>query len=65
MKKILGKNIKSLRIKKKISQKYLSEKAGITIRHLLRIEKGEVDPGVSLIAKIAKLLKVGVDDLLK
>lgn len=64
VRKKLGKNIKSIRNKKKISQKVLCEKTGITIRHLLRIEKGEVDPSFTLVAKISSVLKVKIDDLI-
>lgn len=65
MKKTLGKNIKELRIKKHMSQKRLCDQIGITIRHLLRIEKGEVDPGFSLIVKIAKCLDSPIEALAK
>jgi len=63
MKKELGKNIKTFRIEIGMSQKTLCEKARITVRHLLRIEKGEVDPGFTLVARIARILGVTVDKL--
>lgn len=65
MKKQLGRSIKYIRTKKQISQKKLCDRAGITIRHLLRIEKGEVDPSFTLVTKIARVLDISIDDLIK
>ncbi|MFC1496286.1 helix-turn-helix transcriptional regulator [Candidatus Margulisiibacteriota bacterium] len=63
MKQRLGKNIKKFRTDKHISQETLCKIIGITKRHLIRVEKGEVDPSFSLIQKISKALSVSIDNL--
>ncbi len=61
---MLGKNIKSLRKKHKLSQEKLAQKAGITYSTLIKIETGANDnPTIKTLAKIAKVFDVKLDDL--
>ena len=63
---LIGKNIKKLRLKNKLTQEKLAIKAGIPYTTLTKIESGVIKkPAVQAIAKIAKALGVKVDDLIK
>ena len=50
--------IKAARVKKGLSQRALSAKTGIPQSHLCRIERGEVDPQISTIVEIARVLEL-------
>lgn len=56
--KIVGANIKRLRKEADLSQEALAGEAGLAMRHIGRIERGEGNPTVSMIAKIAAVLNV-------
>jgi len=63
---LIGKNIKKLRLKNKLTQEKLAIKAGVPYTTLTKIESGVIKkPAVQTIAKIAKALSVKVDDLIK
>lgn len=57
--RIVGANIKRLRKERGLSQEALAGEAGLAMRHIGRIERGEGNPTVSMLAKIAAAL--GVD----
>ena len=62
----IGENIKRLRTKQGLSQDDLARKAELKYSTLAKIEGDFVKkPGVQMIAKIAKVLGVSVEDLLK
>jgi len=62
----IGENIKRLRTRQGISQDDLARKAELKYSTLAKIEGDFVTkPGVQMIAKIAKVLGVSVEDLLK
>lgn len=62
----IGENIKKLRIKQGLSQDDLARKAELKYSTLAKIEGDFVTkPGVQMIAKIAKVLGVSMEDLLK
>jgi len=62
----IGENIKRLRTKQGLSQDDLARKAGLKYSTLAKIEGDFVKkPGVQMVAKIAKVLGVSVEDLLK
>ncbi len=54
----LGKTVLKYRIKTKISQETLAEKADIHPNYVGRIERGECAPTVETLLKIAKALDV-------
>jgi transcriptional regulator with XRE-family HTH domain len=60
----LGKEIKKARIDKGLKQKDLMKLTGLTQKHLSLIENDDVDPGVSVLRKIALALGVSADQLL-
>jgi transcriptional regulator with XRE-family HTH domain len=62
----IGENIKKLRAKQGLSQDDLARKAELKYSTLAKIEGDFVKkPGVQMIAKIAKVLGVSMEDLLK
>jgi len=52
----LSKRIKELRIKKGLTQTDLSEKSGISLRTIQRIENNEVSPSIYSLKNISKIL---------
>ena len=63
---VISKNIKKYRNKLGVSQDRLSKLADVTYNTIIKIESGaNKNPTIDTLSKIAKALKVGVDDLLK
>ncbi len=56
-------NIKSIRIKKGLTQSDMATVTGITVRQYRRIEKGEQDPKTRTSILIAKALNTTVEKL--
>lgn len=56
--KIVGANVRRLRRERGLSQETLAGEAGLAMRHLGRIERGEGNPTVRVLAMIATVLKV-------
>jgi len=62
----IAKNIKKYRDKLGISQDKLSKLAGVTLHTIAKIEPGSTsDPRIETVKKIAKALKITLDDLIK
>lgn len=59
----LGKKIQRLRKEQKISQEELAAKAGVHRTYMGKIERGESNPPVYTVYKIAQALKTSVRDL--
>ena len=55
---IVGANIKRLRKERGLSQEALAGEAGLAMRHLGRIERGEGNPTVAVLGKLADVLGV-------
>ena len=63
---MIGKNIKTLRQRKKLSQEKLARLTDISLNTLTKIESGYTKrPSVQTIHKIAKVLGVSMDDLVE
>ncbi len=58
-------NIKRIRKTKKLSMERLAEEAGVSRSRLGQIERGEANPSVGTLAKIAAALKVPAEVLLE
>lgn len=56
----LGKSIRNRRKALKITQPDLAELAGISVNSLYKIERGEANPTLELIEKIAEVLGLDV-----
>ena len=62
----IAKNIKKYRKEKGLSQDKLSRLADVSHATIIKIESGaNKNPTIETLAKIAKALSVGVDDLIK
>ena len=60
---LLGLRIKALRKSKKLTQQQLGERCGINYKHLGAIERGEENPSLSILGKIAQGLGVEIFEL--
>jgi len=65
LKKILGKNIKFLRFRRRLSQTDLAEEAIISTTFLSNIERGNNFPSAETLCHLAQALKVEVWELFK
>jgi len=62
----LGRKIKALRLKLKLSQDEFARKTDVPYTTLTKIETGVIkSPSVYVMAKIAKALNVSIENLLK
>ena len=60
----LGKRLKNLRNKQRISQEYLAEQSGLNIRTIQRIEKGKTIPNGDTCQKLSDALKISPNELM-
>jgi transcriptional regulator with XRE-family HTH domain len=60
----MGKTLKTLRTKKKLSQAALAQRAGLSREYINKIEAGRYDPPLSTLNTLAKALGVPVTELL-
>lgn len=56
---ITGPMLRKLRIEAKLTQKKLAELVGVSQAHIAKIEQGKVDPRLSTVNKILKVLTAG------
>ncbi|MND45310.1 anaerobic benzoate catabolism transcriptional regulator [compost metagenome] len=61
--KIVGANVRRLRKERGLSQETLAGEADLAMRHLGRIERGEGNPTVAVLGKLAEVLGVHPADL--
>ncbi|MBI4355925.1 MAG: helix-turn-helix transcriptional regulator [Candidatus Omnitrophica bacterium] len=54
----VGEAIKTLRVRRQITQKFLAERCGITQGFLSLVERGDREPGFDLVEKISETLGV-------
>lgn len=61
----IGKNVKTLRKEKNLSQDRLSKLADVSYNTVIKLESGGItNPTIETLQKIAKALNVSVDNLL-
>lgn len=60
----VGKNIKSIREQRKLMQKEVAAAAGLHPANYNKMEKGEREPSIDALDKIAKLFAITVDELI-
>ncbi len=60
---LLGLRIKALRKSRKLTQQQLGEECGINYKHLGAIERGQENPSLSILARIAEGLGVEIFEL--
>ena len=61
----LGQKIRELRKQQKLSQTELAEKADVALMTISRIERGEHDPHIRTLSRIAKALGVSTISLMR
>ena len=61
----VGENIKRIRKTKKLSMERLAAESGVSRSMLGQIERGEANPSVALLGKLASALKVPAEVLLE
>ncbi|MDD3823156.1 MAG: helix-turn-helix transcriptional regulator [Sphaerochaetaceae bacterium] len=62
----IGENIKKYRTKKELSQEELAVKSGVKYTTLTKMESNVIKkPSVMMMAKLAKVLGVNIEDLIK
>lgn len=64
VRKNLAHNLKVERAKRDLTQEKLAEMAGISAKHLTKIENKNVTPSIFIVYKLAKALGVTVDTLI-
>ena len=60
----LGRRVRALRESRKLSQETLAEQAGLSIKHLWKIENGKVKASVQSLTKISVALGLPVHEVL-
>lgn len=63
--KRLGKNLKKLRLKMKMSQGDISRKLGVDRAYISSIENGRMNPTLTTLEKLAEAIGVNSSELLK
>ena len=61
----LGKNLKRIRTEKGITQGDIVRTLGVSRSFVSNIENGKTNPTLATIARLAKVIKVSVSELLK
>ncbi len=61
----IGKGLKRIREKRKLTQTALAERVGVRQGTVARIETGERNPSMDLLQRLAKVLEVTVEELLE
>jgi transcriptional regulator with XRE-family HTH domain len=61
---LLGRRIKALRLRRELTQEALGEQAGLNYKYLGAIERGECNPSLKQLLKIAQALAVEPYELL-
>jgi len=61
--RLLGEQVRHLRLDQRLSQKSVAKRARINFRHLGRIERAQTDPGADVLVRIARALNVAVGEL--
>jgi transcriptional regulator with XRE-family HTH domain len=61
---LLGRRIKALRLRRQLTQEALGERAGLNYKYLGAVERGERNPSLKQLVKIAQALGVEPHELL-
>src|SRR5262245_6385219 len=61
--RLLGGQLRRLRLERKLSQERLAELAGLNYKYLGRIELAKADPGADVLVRLARALRVPVGEL--
>jgi transcriptional regulator with XRE-family HTH domain len=59
-----AKRVKRLRLQIGLTQEKVAQKTGLTREYIARLEQGIHDPSLSVLVKLAKVLKVKIEKLI-
>ncbi len=59
----IGANVRAERARRRLTQEQLADRAGLAVTQVARMERGEVDSGVTKYVSIARALHMDVSDL--
>ena len=65
LKEIMARNLRRTRHDKKLTQEELADRAGLSMRYVGSIERGDVSASVTVLGRIAEALGVEPAELLK
>ena len=61
--RLLGAQLRHLRLERQLSQERLAELAGLSYKYVGRIELAKADPGADVLVRLARALTVSVGEL--
>lgn len=61
----LAANVRAARAERGLTQEQVANAAGLSLSDVGRVERGARDPGIQVLAKLAKGLGVTVEDLVR
>jgi transcriptional regulator with XRE-family HTH domain len=65
LKEVMARNLRRARHDKKLTQEELADRAGLSMRYVGAIERGDVSASVTVLGQIADALEIEPGDLLK
>ncbi len=65
LKEIMARNLRRARHDKKLTQEELADRAGLSMRYVGAIERGDVSASVTVLGQIADALEIDPGELLK
>lgn len=65
LKEVMAKNLRRTRHDKKLTQEELADRAGLSMRYVGSIERGDVSASVTVLGQIADALGIEPGELLK
>ncbi|QYM74491.1 helix-turn-helix transcriptional regulator [Pseudochrobactrum sp. Wa41.01b-1] len=65
LKEVMARNLRRIRHAKNLTQEELADRAGLSMRYVGAIERGDVSASVTVLGQIADALEVDPGELLK
>lgn len=65
LKEVMAKNLRRIRHAQKLTQEELADRAGLSLRYIGSIERGDVSASVTVLGQIADALSVEPGELVK
>lgn len=65
LKEVMARNLRRVRHEKELTQEELADRAGLSMRYVGAIERGDVSASVTVLGQIADALEIEPGELLK
>jgi transcriptional regulator with XRE-family HTH domain len=65
LKEVMARNLRRIRHEKELTQEELADRAGLSMRYVGAIERGDVSASVTVLGQIADALEIEPGELLK